>query len=188
MHELLKLDRQAFFLINHAGQNGLFDALMPLLRHAYFWAPFYTFLLIYVVSNFKKNVLLWILFSILLVTMTNYISSDFIKHFIFRLRPCNDTGLIPPARLLLSYKPQSSGFTSSHATNHFAMAVFFFVTMRKQTGNWGLLFFVWALLIGYAQVYVGVHYPLDIIGGALVGSGFGLLFAYIFKRVGLSLI
>ena len=188
MHELLNLDRQAFYLINHKGQNGLFDTVLPLLRHAYFWVPLYAFLMIYVVTNFRKNVLLWILFTLLLVTLTNYISSDFIKQFIFRLRPCNDSSLVPPARLLLSYKPQSSGFTSSHATNHFAMAVFFFVTMRKQTGNVALLFFLWALLIGYSQVYVGVHFPLDIAGGAIVGSSLGLLFAYIFKRLGLSLI
>ena len=187
MHELLKLDRQAFTFINQQTQNQLFDTMMPLIRNAYFWAPLYAFLVIFVVINIKKNVLLWVAFTIILVTLTNYISSDFIKHFIFRLRPCNDESLVPPARLLLSYKPQSSSFTSSHATNHFAMAVFFFVTMRKQTGNWGLLFFIWAVLIAYAQVYVGVHFPIDVISGAFVGSAFGYLFAFIFKRLGLSL-
>ena len=175
MHELLKLDRQAFFLINHAGQNRLFDTLMPLFRNAYFWAPFYTFLLIFVVINFKKNVLLWILFSLLLVTLTNYISSDFIKHFIFRLRPCNDTSLIPPARLLLSYKPQSSGFTSSHATNHFGFAIFVIMTLGNIMGRWKYAFLFWAASISYGQVYVGVHYPLDVLFGGLLGALIGKL-------------
>ena len=77
-------------------------------------------------------------------------------------------------RILVNYCPMSSSFTSSHACNHFAMACFVFFTLR-QTGKWWIAIFIWAFLVSYAQVYVGVHYPVDVLGGALLGSliGFG---------------
>jgi undecaprenyl-diphosphatase len=84
-------------------------------------------------------------------------------------------------RFLLSYKPQSSSFTSSHATNHFALAAFFYFTLKKYFNKWGLLFFCWAFMICYAQVYVGVHYPFDVICGGIIGFSIGYGFARFFN-------
>ena len=182
MTEIIKLDRHLFKLINTDWNNAFFDFIMPTLRHSHLWVPLYLFLLVFVLVNFKKNVLLWILFAVALASLMDILSSHIIKEYIFRLRPCNDNSLIPPARLLLSYKPQSSSFTSSHATNHFAMAMFFYLTLKQHIGRWALLFFLWAGTIIYAQVYVGVHFPLDVLGGAFVGVVFGYLFAYIYNR------
>jgi len=84
------------------------------------------------------------------------------------------------------YCPGSGSFTSSHATNHFGLATFIFFTMRTYFKNWAYLFFVWAAIISYGQVYVGIHYPLDVIGGAVLGWGIGLLTSFIFNnRIGL---
>ena len=81
----------------------------------------------------------------------------------------------------------NGSFTSSHATNHFAIAMFVYQMCKKLSPLWAISF-LWAGLISYAQVYVGVHYPLDIIGGALLGNGFGYLFARIFNnKIGLGL-
>lgn len=82
----------------------------------------------------------------------------------------------------MKYRPQSSSFTSSHAANHFAMAVFFYCTLSKHIGKWALLFFVWAAVIAYAQVYVGVHYPIDVACGGLIGIVFGYLSARLFNK------
>ncbi|MEO6404273.1 MAG: phosphatase PAP2 family protein [Ferruginibacter sp.] len=182
MRPIIQFDKDFFFLINNKWHNLFFDSWMPLLRHANFWVPLYLFLFVLVLSNFKKNVFWWACFAGVMVILTNFISSDLIKENIFRLRPCNDNNLVPPARLLLSYKPQSSSFTSSHACNHFALAVFFYMTLKNHVGNWAKLFFIWAFIVIYAQVYVGVHYPLDVISGALVGIVFGYLSAYIFNK------
>ena len=84
-------------------------------------------------------------------------------------------------RFLLNYRPQSSSFTSSHAANHFGLAVFFYCSLSKQVGKWAWLFIVWATAICYAQVYVGVHYPLDVVCGGVIGIVFGYLSAKTFN-------
>ncbi len=90
-------------------------------------------------------------------------------------------------RFLLNYKPISSSFTSSHATNHFGIAAFLYYSLKDIFGKWPRIFFLWAFLIGYAQVYVGVHYPGDIIAGALIGILLGYLWAKVFnKYIGLG--
>ena len=182
MQQLLQFDKHFFYLINTKWQNSLFDIIMPLLRHANFWVPLYLFLFVFALANFRKNVFWWACFAGATVILTDFVSSDIIKENIFRLRPCNDNSLIPAARLLLSYKPQSSSFTSSHACNHFALAVFFYQTLKNHIGKWAYIFFLWAIIIIYAQVYVGVHFPLDVISGALVGIVFGYLSTYIFNK------
>jgi undecaprenyl-diphosphatase len=78
-------------------------------------------------------------------------------------------------RLLLNRCPSSFSFTSSHATNHFAAAMFLFLTLKSSFKNWTYLFFFWAGSISYAQIYVGVHYPLDILGGTIIGCSVGYL-------------
>ncbi|HXB43087.1 MAG TPA: phosphatase PAP2 family protein, partial [Puia sp.] len=112
------------------------------------------------------------------------ISSSLIKGLIFRFRPCQDPVVSQYARVLVSYCPQSSSFTSSHACNHFSAAMFIFLTL-KHTSNWWRLIFLWAFAISYSQVYVGVHYPLDVLGGIIVGCivGYGM-FVFFKKKFG----
>jgi membrane-associated phospholipid phosphatase len=188
MQSLLNRDLQLFRLINYKWHNSVFDTLMPLFRNASFWYPLYLFLLLFVLINFKKNGGWWILFAALTVVLTNFISSDLIKEHIIRVRPCNEEAIADWVRVLVGYRPQSSSFTSSHATNHFGMAVFFFLTLRTQFSKWPSLFLIWAAIICYAQVYVGVHYPLDVISGAIIGILIGYLSANMFnKYFGLAL-
>jgi undecaprenyl-diphosphatase len=88
----------------------------------------------------------------------------------------------------VAYCPESSSFTSSHAVNHFAAAMFIFTTFRKSLSwKWALLF-IWAFLISYAQVYVGVHFPFDVFCGAIVGVILGYIPAKIFNTtIGLEM-
>ncbi len=183
MHQLLESDRHLFKLINSEWHNAILDALLPLIRHQLYWAPFYLFMILFMVINYKKNGYWWVVFVICLAALTNVISSDLIKENIYRLRPCNDPTMADGLRFLLSYRPQSSSFTSSHATNHFGMAAFMFYTLRNQIGKTAWIFFIWAGLISYAQIYVGVHYPLDVIFGGLVGFLFGYLSARSFNKI-----
>ncbi|MFT3910651.1 MAG: phosphatase PAP2 family protein [Ferruginibacter sp.] len=188
MGKLLELDKDLFKLINGGNwHNDFLDTIMLYTRNRDTWWPLYLFLLSFAIFNFKKKAFWWILGAGITVYLANIISSDIIKEHVFRLRPCNDPRMAEGIRVLVNYRPQSSSFTSSHATNHFAMATFFYFTLDKVIGKWALLFFLWAGLICLAQVYVGVHYPLDVLCGALIGFIFGYLTAKLFnKRFDLS--
>ncbi|MEO6490219.1 MAG: phosphatase PAP2 family protein [Ferruginibacter sp.] len=180
MEHIINFDRSLFRLINYNGHNDLFDWLMPFMRNSIFWYPVYLFMFLLIVFNCKKNAPWLILFSIITVILTDQVSSTLIKHNFHRLRPCADELLTLWRRSLVGC-PGNSSFTSSHASNHFGIAVFFFITLKKTFGNWMYLFFPWALLICYAQVYVGVHYPLDVICGAIVGCLLGFFTAYAYR-------
>lgn len=119
---------------------------------------------------------------VLTAILSDLISSSLIKEHIFRLRPCNEPSLADILHLRLSYRPQSSSFTSSHAFNHFALAAYFSNTLQKHIGKWGMLLYLWAFLVAYAQVYVGVHYPLDVLCGGLLGYGLGKLTSYTYNK------
>lgn len=175
MQQLLSYDRDLFRLINSRWNNNFFDWLMPWLRNANVWFPLYIFLLVLVLVNFKTTGWIWLLFAAGTVICTDFVSSKLIKETIWRIRPCNDPDLASWIRVLVGYRPQNSSFTSSHAANHFGLAMFFFTTLIKRFEHWPKLFFLWAFGISYAQVYVGVHYPLDIFCGSLVGLGIGYL-------------
>lgn len=182
MKKLIDLDKWLFVKINRQGANHLFDQLMPFLRVPALWIPFYLFLFVFVIINFKRKAFPWILLMAATAGLTDFVSSHLIKPGIGRLRPCNDADMAANIRLLAGYCGQNGSFTSSHAANHFGIAIFLFITLKPVWGNGCWLFFLWAAAICYAQVYVGVHYPLDILGGSLLGCLTGAISATIFMK------
>ena len=175
-------DRKLFFFVNNGLANNFFDTVMPFLRESNFWIPLYLFLLVFILVNFGYRGWLWILFAVCTAALCDLVSSQLIKEHIFRLRPCQNPELAHQIRILANYCPRSSSFTSSHATNHFGMAMFIVVTLSAYTKPWIRLFFVWAAIICFAQVYVGVHYPLDVVSGGLLGCGLGYIIAVFFNN------
>jgi undecaprenyl-diphosphatase len=141
----------------------------------------YIGLLIWLVYKIGWKTLKWLLFALINVGLTDQISSSVFKPFFHRLRPCNDPALLGKTRLLLDHCSGGFSFTSSHAANHFGLAMFIFISWGMTQERFTKFFFVWAGIIAFAQIYVGVHYPLDIIGGAIIGlvSGFGMAKAYL---------
>ncbi len=182
MKQLLSYDQQLFRIINDQWSNPFFDWLMPWLRNSEMWYPMYLFLMLLVIINVKKHPVIWILFAVGTVILCDTVSSKIIKENIIRLRPCNDPSFAGWIHVLVGYRPQSSSFTSSHAANHFGMATFLFYTLRGRFGKWPFLLFFWAFGISFAQVYVGVHYPLDVICGGLIGILIGYLSGRSFNR------
>lgn len=183
---LKTFDRWLFNKINYEWTSPLLDYIIPLWREANTWIPLYVFLTVFVLMNFGAKAWPWIIGLVVTVALTDQISSHVVKPFIQRPRPCHDELLANPIRLLLEYCSGSFSFTSSHATNHFGLAFFIYNTMKSYLGKWGYLLFFWAATISYGQVYIGVHYPLDITGGAILGTFIGCVTAYIFnKRFGL---
>jgi undecaprenyl-diphosphatase len=180
--QILEWDKNFFFAINNGTANSFFDSFLPYVRISNVWIPFYLFLLVFITLNYKSRSLPWILLMICTVASSDLISSSLIKPNFFRVRPCQDLSLAEQVRVLVKYCPQSSSFTSSHAVNHFAMAMFIYSTLKDEIGKWLKLIFLWAFVIIYAQVYVGVHYPLDVFCGAILGMGIGYAWAFSFKR------
>lgn len=179
-------DRWLFRKINQDWTTSFLDHLFPLWREAITWVPLYIFLLLLVFTNFGRKIWPWVIGLLVTVALSDQLSSHLIKPIVQRPRPCNDPLLADHIRLLLGYCSNSFSFVSSHATNHFAVAFFMYYTMKPHFGKWGYLFMLWAATIIYGQVYIGVHYPVDVLSGAVLGTGIGCLTAYIFnKRFGL---
>lgn len=178
-------DTWLFLKLNKEWTNVFFDSIFPWWREANAWIPLYLFFMIFAFLNFKQKAIPWILFIILTLTITDQLSSTLIKNLIERPRPCRDEELMSQIRLLLNNCSGGYSFPSSHATNHFGFAMFIFITLRLLLKKWGWLFFIWATTICYGQVYVGVHYPLDVLFGALLGCGIGYVTGQLFnKKIG----
>lgn len=175
-------DRKVFFFINDRMSNHFFDSVLPFVRESTIWAPLYLFMLVFAVSNFGKRGWLWFLFAICTAALCDLVSSHLIKEHIFRLRPCQDPELADSIHILVNYCPMSSSFTSSHATTHFGLATFIVVTLRRYISGWAYLFLVWAAVISFAQVYVGVHYPFDVVSGGILGGLLGFIVARFFNN------
>lgn len=179
---MLNLDQELFYFINNYLHVGWLDKLAPYWRSPYFWLPMYVFFISYLFSNFdKKQVAMYLLALGLTVGTADVVSSRLVKNTVARLRPCNDEDIKPKVKLLVRCGVGYS-FTSSHATNHFAAAVFLVLTFvkRRKWLIYSLLF--WAASISFGQIYVGVHYPLDVLGGAILGSCIGYLGAFFLKK------
>jgi membrane-associated phospholipid phosphatase len=177
-----KLDTYLFLKINTQFTNPFLDFVYPWYRDSITWVPFYVFMLAFMAINFGKRTWHWLWFAVLTILVSDQTSSTLVKGFFARPRPCRDEILQFQVRLLLDGCSGGYSFTSSHATNHFAIAMFFSQTLKPFIGKWHQLFFVWAATIAYGQVYVGVHYPFDIICGGLLGCVIGYLVALLFNR------
>lgn len=174
-------DRRLFELINTQSANNFFDWLMPLLRNTYIWAPLYIFMAVFVIMNFRKKGWWWILLFLITVSCTDWIGTNLFKEIFERLRPCSDPAMAGHIRRVLGRCSGGFSFVSNHAINHFGMATFFYITFKSFFQYTGFIF-IWAALISIAQVYVGVHYPFDILAGALLGIIIGTVTGRIFNK------
>lgn len=186
---LKEWDTYLFLKINKSFTNPILDFVYPWYRDSITWVPFYVFMLVLMLVNFGKKTWYWLWFAVLTIIISDQLSSTVVKNFFARPRPCRDPILQFQVRLLLNGCSGGYSFTSSHATNHFAIAMFFSQTLKPFIGKWHQLFFVWAATIAYGQVYVGVHYPLDVLCGTILGCCIGYFVALLFnKNIGLQLL
>lgn len=181
MTTIIEIDEWLFQLINQDLHNAVLDYIMPYWRNKYFWIPFYVALAVFLVAKFKARGAYLIVGLLVAVSIADSVSSHVVKQQVQRVRPCNQEELKDEVQLLIRCGTGYS-FTSSHATNHFAIAVFLILTLGRiyRKIKWPLLF--WAATIALGQVYVGVHFPLDIIAGGLLGSLIGWGVAKIYHR------
>jgi len=179
---LKQADQGLFGLINGQWTNSFFDSWMPWMRTSENWFLFYLALVGYIFYRWGWKTWKWLLTVAITIALTDQVSSFIFKPFIHRLRPCADPAMLTQVKLLIPACPSSFSFTSSHAANHFSLAMFVFMTLQPLFKKYTYLFFVWAGIISYAQIYVGVHYPLDVLAGALLGLMIGYAGARVYLK------
>lgn len=180
LERMVHFDFWLFSKINGTWTNSVFDTVLPFLRESVLWIPLYLFLLVFILTNFGLRGVFWSIALICTAAFCDLVSSHVLRESIIRVRPCRDPD-IAGVRFLAIYCPTDSGFVSSHAANHFGIALFVYVTLRRYIRRWVGLFFVWAATVSYAQVYVGVHFPFDVIAGCLVGCLLGVVTGRLFN-------
>jgi undecaprenyl-diphosphatase len=167
---LYSIDLAVFYFINHNLANPVFDKFFPFITEVKNWYIAYIILL--GICYFKGGRIgkISCVAAILLIVLSDQLSSFFIKDLVSRVRPCI---ALTDVRILTGCT-NSYSFPSSHAVNNFAVSVFFLRIYPKF--KWLLL--VSASLIAFSRVYVGRHYPSDVIGGAIIGAALGYSFSY----------
>ncbi len=176
------IDREAFLAINGTHAHFM-DALMEAASSMMLWFPLYAFFLWLILKRHGDKALLWSLPLIALMILCSDKGSVLLfKETVQRLRPCHEPSLQGLVHLVYKECGGQFGFVSSHASNHFGIAVFMIGVLRA-TPRWGVLaLMAWAALIAYSRVYLGVHYPGDVLVGGLYGAMIGSLAALIFRR------
>jgi len=176
---LLEWDHELFLYLNGLGTPS-WDTFWQFISHKLSAIPIYLFLLLlsYQKYGLKKTVIL-IISVALLITVSDQLS-NFFKYGLGRLRPCHDPEFMDVMRLVKSRCGGKFSYFSAHAANSFALAIFFWHILKSELKSMSLLVLIWACLVAYSRVYIGVHFPLDILTGALLGSLFGWLFSKLF--------
>ncbi len=180
MEEIILEDKQAMIFLNNLG-SSTFDPFWILVSEKWFWIPLYVIFLYFLYKNFNKKSLFYILLFVALgITASDQIANIF-KFGFERLRPCHDPSL---EGLLREVKCGGKfGFYSAHSSNSFFVATYLTILLGKKIKQLPYFLFVWAAIVAYSRVYLGMHFPGDIIIGAIMGILLALFFGTLAKKV-----
>jgi undecaprenyl-diphosphatase len=163
-------DQQLLLFLN-SHHTPFWDAVMYAISGKLIWAPLYLAILVYLGITYKRKFWVILLFVIVAVTLADQISAHVFKGLFQRLRPCHDPALEGMVHLVKGECGGLYGFVSSHAANSFNVALFSLMFIRRRWYTISIL--IWAAVIGYSRIYLGVHYPGDVICGAILGALIG---------------
>ena len=177
------IDSRLFLWLN--GQHaGWLDTVMVSMTEMWPWIPIYILLAYLVIKQYGRKSL-WIFLAVgLVILCSDQLSAHVCKPVFHRLRPCFNPELEGLVHLPKGLPGGRYGFVSSHAANTFAVATFLTAALRKSYRSIGWWLFAWALISSYSRIYIGVHYPGDVLAGAVLGILVGLI---IWKLLGLIL-
>lgn len=174
---LLELDKDVFLYLNgiHSPQ---WDSIMWWISRTNSWIPLYIILLIVIIYKERPFRFVFTLLFLAIVVLLSDQISVLIKNLVERPRPTHNSEIAGLVHMVNGYKGGTYGFLSSHAANVFGVATF--LANQFKDFKWRFFLFSWALIVSYSRIYLGVHYPLDIICGAILGSLIGIQ-CYVFK-------
>ncbi|UII80590.1 phosphatase PAP2 family protein [Flagellimonas sp. CMM7] len=178
LEKLLKWDRDTFIYFNGLGAKE-FDFFWSIITNITTWIPLFLLFIVLLILKFPKKEAFFKLMTVFGLVFFIITVTHFTKTWVGRLRPNNTEEINTLIRVLKS--PTDYSFFSGHAASSFSITVLVFLFLRKKV-KWMVLFFIWPLLFAISRIYVGVHYPLDIIIGALVGIFSGILFYKVYNR------
>jgi undecaprenyl-diphosphatase len=179
LEHLIETDKLWLLCLN-GHHSPFFDSLMFAVSGRPEWIPLYMIILGFLIWKYRWRTL-WILLAVaVLITLTDQFA-NLLKAGVMRPRPCRDPEIGHLVHRVNNYCGGAYGFVSGHAANSFALATIISLLFRKKWVTTGLL--IWASLVSYSRIYLGVHYPGDILGGALIGVFLGGLIYALFDRM-----
>lgn len=174
METLVKWDTNAFLYLNNLG-NKSFDSFWLFMTNEYYWIPAYFLIFLIILDKYGWKKTLMVLISIaIMIALTDNIASLF-KNWVKRPRPCRNPELEGLFRLVIEKCRGTYCFFSAHAANSFGLAAYLSPLFYKKHRYAPVLLFLWASLVSYSRIYVGVHFPLDVLTGIIVGLIMGYL-------------
>lgn len=179
MEKLAKLDRELFLYLNNLGSEN-WDWMWIAISDKWMAIPLYAILLYLIFRKFGwKPTIITMVVVALLITATDQLANLF-KHGFERPRPCRQDDVMEYARFVAE-RCGRFGYFSAHAANSTGVAVFLSLLFKKHYPKLFVFLLIWALVVSYSRIYLGVHYPGDVITGMLIGAIFGYLFHHLRK-------
>ena len=180
MERLSSIDSDLFLFLNGLHTDGL-DKVMIAITNMWVWLPLYLLIIYWVVKQYGKRCW-WIFLAVgLVVLCSDQLSAHVCKPLFQRLRPCYNVDFQDLIYLPKGMAGGKYGFVSSHAANTFAVAAFLTGALHKNRGWIGVVLYLWAFISSYTRIYLGFHYPGDILCGALLGILIGLILWKVFQ-------
>ncbi len=175
LEKILQWDEEALIYLNNLGSEN-FDLFWVITTNFFTWIPLFLYLIIHLIRTHELKELRWIFLSYLSMLVFLTVAIFLCKYTVGRLRPINEVELNQFLRLLI--KPNDFSFFSGHAASSFGIITMAYLFLRKHL-KWTYILYLWPLFFSFSRIYLGVHYPSDIVVGALVG----ILFAVIFYKM-----
>jgi len=163
------IDVEIFLFLNGM-HNSFFDVIMFWISKTTPWIPLWIFFIYLIIKQYGKKSVFVVLALLIAVGLADFISVHAFKNVFERLRPCHNSQIQDLVHIVNNHCGGNYGFVSSHASNTFAISSFMSLALSRTYKNSYIWFTLWAFIIAYSRIYLGVHFPADVIGGAVLGS------------------
>ena len=178
---LQEIDTSLFLFLNGL-HNLFFDKIMTVISGKLTWIPLYLTAIFFIFKKLgtKRGIITFISF-VIVIALADLTSVHLFKNIFERLRPCHNEAIQNMVHIVNNHCGGSFGFVSSHAANSYAFAVFSLLLFKNK--KYSIAIIIWASIVAYSRVYLGVHYPVDILGGAILGSFIAFAIYKIYQKL-----